>query len=197
MPKESDHFSIRDAIADIFRGYGAYVAPSITDPVYLRVILDDIKVAVGYWISSTPPGPNDIIRFLDNTDDTFYHHFAFLTNHEFSEDLVESARENDVVLLGRDDLETELGKTHLKLLERIHDSQVTSIDDVVDDHPLVRRLLADQMSMKQGVKTHLRRNPILSGCSRSTVKRILPRSNSDRITRDHHSHGVVSRMRTR
>ena len=151
MPLPSDRFSVRDAIADIFRWYGGYVAPSVTDPPYLRVITDDLKVAVGYHVATAPPIPRTLDRFIESTDDSFFHHLVFLTNHDLHPGLVDRAREWKVILLGREDLEIELGKAHLGILERMYDIRFVSVDDLVHGHPLVQRLLAGSRGGAAGV----------------------------------------------
>lgn len=117
MSAERDHYSIRDAISGIFVGYGARTAPSATDPGYLRVVLEDFKIAVGYAITDHPLTTRHIADLLEQTEDTFFHFHVFITNHHLPKDVVEFSRNNDVILIGREDLELELGKAHLESLE--------------------------------------------------------------------------------
>jgi len=130
MSAEGDHYSIPDAISGVFRGYGARTAPSNTDPMYLRVVLGDTRIAVGYSLSDVPPDPDTLAAFLDTAEDTFFHFFVFISNHDLSREVVTFAHYHSIILLDRHDLELELGRSHLRSLElfshpRIHPTYLT------------------------------------------------------------------------
>jgi len=146
MSDEVDHYSILDAISGIFIGYGGRIAPSNTDPIYLRVVVEDLKIAVGYSITDQQPGTAPIVDFLSLTEDTFFHYHVFITNHHLSEDVVDFSRDNDVILLGRNDLEHELGKAHLGSLEMFSHPRIHLDEREVNgsgEEQLVRRTLDD------------------------------------------------------
>ena len=146
MSEERDHYSIRDAISGIFIGYGARTAPSTTDPGYLRVVLEEFKIAVGYAITDHPLTIRHIEDLLDQTADTFFHFHVFITNHPLPKDVVEFSRNNDVILIGREDLELELGKAHLGSLEvfshpRVWSGGMTGLEN--DCERLTRRTVGE------------------------------------------------------
>ncbi len=124
MSEEKDRFSIIDALSIIFEGYGARAALSNTDPKYLRVVHGDIRIAVGFLLSGNPPTASKIGEFLAQTIDAYYHLFVFVSNRFYTEDAVDYASKHNIILLGREDLEKELGKAYLKEIEIFHYSPV-------------------------------------------------------------------------
>jgi len=124
MSAEKDMLDIIHALSSIFEGYGARVSPSNTDPVYLRVVHGDTRIAVGFQIASDPVRSIAVGDFLARTLDSFYHLFVFISNHPLQEDTLEYARNHNIILLDREDLEIELGKAHLKTMEMFHHPRI-------------------------------------------------------------------------
>ena len=144
MDRKRDHYEIEDALSSLFESYGAQVAPSNTDPPFLRVVIEDIRIAIGFSFTSQPITSMIVGDFLGATMESFFHHFVFISNHALTDDMIDYARHHKVILLDRHDLELELGKTHLRELEvfnhpRIHHSP----EDEEPEKPLVRRSVSN------------------------------------------------------
>jgi len=124
MTEDEDTLDFITALSSIFRGYGARVNPSRTDPVYLRVVLEDTRIAVGFSIADEAAGSMVMGDFLAQTMDSFFHHLVFISNHLLPRDALDYARNHGIIPLDRDDLELELGKAHLREIEVFHHPRI-------------------------------------------------------------------------
>ena len=117
IPENLEPFSMIEGLALIFRRYRTSAAPSNTEPQFLRVVIGDTRIAVGYHLSNHPAEPETIRKFLEAALGSFYHYFVFVSNQPLSDRLKDYAKAHEVILLDREDIIKELGEAYLLQIE--------------------------------------------------------------------------------